>query len=97
MSILVELMAKEMFLKLMINPYWIEIQHNTAICTGISEYLAKDALSVVKKHIGEVAEVCPDCLGCGEGLEEKTHEYHTCDLCRGSGIIARTDGGSNLP
>jgi hypothetical protein len=37
-------------------------------------------LSVVKEHIGEVAQTCFCCYGGG------------CNICKGYGVIARTEG-----
>jgi hypothetical protein len=49
----------------MINPYWIAIQHNTEICTGLSEYvydvvapfLAREREETLERA-AEVAEGC---------------------------------------
>jgi hypothetical protein len=49
--------------------------------------IATDMLSVVKEHIGEVAECCDNCVGGWiNGIER-------CPECKGLGVIARTDGG----
>ena len=45
-----EIISKEIFFRLMVNPYWINIQHNTALCAGISEYLKGDVLSAIKQN-----------------------------------------------
>jgi hypothetical protein len=44
---------------------------------------AKCMLSVVKEHIGDIAMPC-DC---------KVNYYQKCPKCKGSGVIARTEGG----
>lgn len=54
--------------------------------------VAIEMLSVVKEHIGEIAEVCPECEGQKQIGNEYT-EYKTCKNCKGIGVIARTDGG----
>jgi hypothetical protein len=48
--------------------------------------IAKDCLSVVKEHIGEVAQRCPDCY---EGLDLYGQP---CKRCKTTGVIARTEG-----
>ena len=63
--------------------------------------IARNMLSVVKEHIGLVAEVCPDAGGmygqCNRGqigyLMMGEEHYKDCKTCKGSGVIARTEGG----
>lgn len=50
----------------------------------LSSVMADRILSVVKEHIGEVAEVCPACWD--SGIKNR------CSLCHGDGVIARTEG-----
>jgi hypothetical protein len=46
---------------------------------------AERALSVVKEHIGDIAVPC-GCCANGRILKD-------CKTCKGTGVIARTDGG----
>lgn len=68
---LVEEIEQEMFGKLMMNPYWANIQLNMELCKGISQYISKDALRIVLSAIqrGEAcyATSCPD--GCCSEIE----------------------------
>ena len=59
---------------------------------GNIENKMKVALEVVKEHIGEVAEVCPECQG--GGMVNESEQRIECSTCKGSGVIARTDGAS---
>ena len=58
--------------------------------------VCKQLLSVVKEHIGEVAEVCPDCNGTGYIYSPNEVEgifgQDICHICNGTGVIARTEG-----
>jgi hypothetical protein len=84
---LIELMAKQL------------MAFDTGIINGwnVSEgwekelFLRRSAeiLSCVKEHIGEVAEVCPDCVG--EGIVDQEF-IKSCGLCKGYGVTARTEG-----
>jgi DnaJ-class molecular chaperone len=56
--------------------------------------LAKAMLSVVKEHIGEVAKKCPE---CDDGIIYFENDFgHSktkpCQTCKGTGVIARTEG-----
>ena len=57
---------------------------------------ASDLLNIVKEHIGEVAEVCPDCGGTGYRYSPNDIEgvcgQEPCHRCHSSGVIARTEG-----
>jgi hypothetical protein len=54
------------------------------------EKVAKEALSVVKEHIGLVAEVCPECRG--EGMHFQHGVMKDCPECKNNcGIIARME------
>ena len=46
-------------------------------------------MKAVKEHIGEVARTCHECCG---GYRNST-SGHVCSECKGTGVIARTDGG----
>ena len=74
---LVELMAK----RIAKSCPWIPINGEFRV----AEY----ALEVVKEHIGEVAEVC-DCY-C-DWTEGKYSADENCEKCKGTGVIARTEG-----
>ena len=83
---LVELMAKAVESPCMpTNPEWIAFR----------------MLKVVKEHIGEVAQMCPDCekgmTSWKDGrsvFKDGKHIMHKCNKCKGLGVIARTDEGS---
>jgi len=50
-------------------------------------------LSVVKEHIGEVAQICPKCNGSGCKYNDFNGHYGgNCETCGGKRIIARTEG-----
>ena len=51
-------------------------------------------LSVVKEHIGLLAQVCPECEGSGNLHKPNPGQlaYYSCLKCKGSGVIARTEG-----
>jgi hypothetical protein len=58
---------------------------------------AEKMLKVVKEHIGEVAEVCPECKGSNGGIFPKIKgqvsiDIAKCNRCNGLGVIARTEG-----
>ena len=59
---------------------------------------ASDLLNIVKEHISEVAEVCPECGGSGlkvytpKGISGQQVVGQECFNCKGSGVIARTEG-----
>jgi DnaJ-class molecular chaperone len=62
---------------------------------------AEIMLSVVKEHIGLVAERCKKCLGSGREHDGWTNGYNfapviektkECSVCKGYGVIARTEG-----
>lgn len=61
--------------------------------------LAEKMLSVVKEHIGEVAEVCKACNGSGASFEfdaeTNTPSRGTCSKCLGKRLIARTEGADH--
>ena len=56
--------------------------------------VAEYALEVVKEHIGEVAKSCFRCQGDGEEAYRCGGEIHykECSECKGTGVIARTEG-----
>jgi hypothetical protein len=82
---LVELMAKASPLK-----SWINGKIQTECMLPV--------LKVVKKHIGEVAVLCPVCEGSRGGKYDK-HKGDVfvtvapCVRCNGLGVIAQTDEG----
>ena len=89
MKNLVELMAKEV-------AWW---SHSEDEIWEEDRRFAIKLLSVVKEHIGEVAQVCPRCNG------SKYYQFQTndiedminpplveCDVCGCTGVIARTEG-----
>ena len=80
MSNLVELMAKK---------YLFAVRNGCNSKGGM-----RDALSVVKEHIGEVAEVCPECGGDGFSKTSRfvSGQPCPCIYCKGLGLIARTEG-----
>jgi hypothetical protein len=75
--------------------YRLSLEYGQTVITADG---MKKVLSVVKSHIGSVAEVCPHCGGSPEGVPHLMggeggfgggviHEH--CKLCNGSGVIAR--------
>lgn len=53
---------------------------------------AEILLSIVKKHIGDVSKVCPECGGSGKIYDVRYLENpEICTDCKGSGVIARKD------
>jgi len=65
-------------------------------CLGrTKEDACAEMLKVVKEHIGELAQIC-DYPNCHFGQESymmmgEVH-YRDCPQCKGSGVIARTEG-----
>jgi len=74
MSNLVELMAK------VLDKYPVAKYFPDHYTKG----MARDMLSVVKEHIGEVAELCPVCLGTQFQPEEVVD--YPCKTCKGLGL-----------
>ena len=61
-------------------------------CLGrTKEDACAEMLKVVKEHIGEVAEVCPECKGSGNLHKPNPGQlaYYPCLKCKGSGVIWR--------
>ena len=57
------------------------------------EVVAKEMLSVVKRNIGVVAMVCPECDGSGKVYDGRyLDDPDICAMCLGNGVVARTGG-----
>ena len=56
--------------------------------------ICEQLLTLVKEHIGEVAERCPECEGSGNLHKPNQGQlaYYSCLKCKGTGVIARTEG-----
>jgi hypothetical protein len=53
------------------------------------KFALNDVLSVVKEHIGEVAQICPCVHGWATVGKLEINKH--CLNCKGTGIITRTD------
>jgi len=70
---LIEAVEQEIFAKLVMNPYWMNIQLNIELCRGIAQYVSKDATRIVLQAVqrGEVVEI----KGSGN-FEDGDYEEH---------------------
>lgn len=71
----------------------VELMAEVDVKYRAADKIAKDMLSVVKKHIGEVAKIC-DYPNCHFGQESymmmgEVH-YRDCPQCKGYGVICRS-------
>jgi DnaJ-class molecular chaperone len=96
---LVELMAKavheaycECYEEREGKPYWTGGDYDKLDQSWkeVDRTIVRTVLSVVKERIGDVAEICETCAGTGEKYD-KGYGRGVCNICKGSGVIARKE------